>query len=175
MKFNRAIHIFPEFNNSEILDNYRKKYDPLYNLINVHITLVFPFKSKLTDNDVNEHIRGVLLGVESFKISLHGFSKSSDGYIFLNVIDGFEELVKLNDKLYSGILSNFRNKDIEYSPHITIGKIEKEEELDSILFDLNSLNLFFKDNVRTIYTEIIDSKGNSIVESKFLLNNSLEH
>jgi 2'-5' RNA ligase len=175
MKFNRAIHIFPEFNNSEILDNYRKKYDPLYNLINVHITLVFPFKSKLTHNDVKEHIRGVLLGVESFKISFHGFSKSSDGHIFLNVIDGFEELVRLNDKLYSGILSNFRNKDIEYSPHITIGKIEKEEELDSILFDLNSLNLFFKDNIRIIYTEIIDSKGNSIVESKFLLNNSLEH
>ena len=171
MEFNRAIHIFPKFNNSGILDAYRKKYDPLYGLINIHITLVFPFKSKLTDGDIKEHIQSVLLGVEPFKISLHGFSKSPDGYIFLNIIDGFDKLVSLNDKLYSGILSNFRNKEIKYTPHITIGKIEKEEELDSVLLELNSLNLFFKENITTIYTEIIDSKGNSIVESKFLLNN----
>jgi 2'-5' RNA ligase len=171
MEFNRAIHIFPEFDNSEILDSYRKKYDPLYDLINIHITLVFPFKSKLTSKDIKEHIRSSLSGVESFNVICNGFSKSSDGYIFLNVIDGFDRLVSINDKLYSGILSNFRNKDIDYSPHITIGKIEQEEKLDSILFDLNSLNLFFKDNIKNIYTEIIDSKGNSIVESKFLLNN----
>ena len=43
----RTIMIFPKFSNQEIIDEIRKKYDPLYNLVKPHITLVFPFKSDM--------------------------------------------------------------------------------------------------------------------------------
>lgn len=38
----RTIMIFPQFDNEEIIQGIRKKYDPLYHLIKPHITLVFP-------------------------------------------------------------------------------------------------------------------------------------
>ena len=43
----RTIMIFPEFENMEIIDNIRKKYDPLAELVRPHITLVFPFESQM--------------------------------------------------------------------------------------------------------------------------------
>jgi len=41
--------IFPEFENMEIIDNIRKQYDPLADLVRPHITLVFPFESPLSN------------------------------------------------------------------------------------------------------------------------------
>ena len=44
--------IFPEFNNMQIIDDIRTKYDPLAKLVRPHITLVFPFESEMSDEDV---------------------------------------------------------------------------------------------------------------------------
>lgn len=42
----RTIMIFPEFENIDVINDIRKKYDPLANLVLPHITLVFPFDSE---------------------------------------------------------------------------------------------------------------------------------
>ena len=44
----RTIMIFPEFENIDIINDIRKKYDPLADLVFPHITLAFPFDSELT-------------------------------------------------------------------------------------------------------------------------------
>jgi len=44
----RTIMIFPEFENIDNINDIRKKYDPLADLVLPHITLVFPFDSELT-------------------------------------------------------------------------------------------------------------------------------
>lgn len=41
----RTIMIFPEFEEMEIIDEIREKYDPLARLVRPHITIVFPFIS----------------------------------------------------------------------------------------------------------------------------------
>ena len=43
----RTIMIFPQFNNIEIIDGIRDRYDPLAKLVRPHITLVFPFESEM--------------------------------------------------------------------------------------------------------------------------------
>ncbi|WP_313343152.1 hypothetical protein [Sedimentibacter sp.] len=43
----RTIMIFPEFENIDVINDIRKKYDPLADLVLPHITLVFPFDSEL--------------------------------------------------------------------------------------------------------------------------------
>ena len=40
----RTIMIFPEFDNIDIIDEIRAKYDPLAKLVRPHITIVFPFE-----------------------------------------------------------------------------------------------------------------------------------
>ena len=53
----RAIHIFPEFSNMESIDNLRAKYDPLFSLIQPHVTLVFPFESTITTAVLAQHVQ----------------------------------------------------------------------------------------------------------------------
>ena len=44
----RTIMIFPEFENMDIIDRIRDKYDPLARLVRPHITLVFPFENEMS-------------------------------------------------------------------------------------------------------------------------------
>ena len=48
----RTIMIFPEFDNIDVINDIRKKYDPLVDLVLPHITLVFPFDSELTNEEL---------------------------------------------------------------------------------------------------------------------------
>ena len=48
--------IFPQFNNIETIDEIRDRYDPLAKLVCPHITLVFPFESEITNDEVQEKL-----------------------------------------------------------------------------------------------------------------------
>ncbi|WP_051623493.1 hypothetical protein [Clostridium hydrogeniformans] len=56
----RTIMIFPQFKNVNIIDDIRKKYDPLANNVRPYITLVFTFESNLTSIELKEHLKKVL-------------------------------------------------------------------------------------------------------------------
>ena len=45
----RDILIIPKFNNINKIQKIREKYDELYDIINPHITLAFPFKSNISN------------------------------------------------------------------------------------------------------------------------------
>jgi hypothetical protein len=49
----RTIMIFPEFKNIDVINDIRKKSAPLAELVLPHITLVFPFDSKLTNEELS--------------------------------------------------------------------------------------------------------------------------
>lgn len=59
-KKTRCIHIFPRFKNNFEINEIRKKYDYLYNIIEPHITLVFPFNSDVTIGYLKSIIKSVL-------------------------------------------------------------------------------------------------------------------
>ena len=71
----RTIMIFPKFNNMEIIDSIRKKYDPLADLVRPHITLVFPFQSDITDAKLGSHIENAIAGISPFSLHLAGIFK----------------------------------------------------------------------------------------------------
>jgi len=52
----RCIMIFPQFNNINIIDGIREKYDPLSNNVRPHITLVFPFESNISKVDLQDSL-----------------------------------------------------------------------------------------------------------------------
>ena len=49
----RTIMIFPEFDNIDIIDEIRAKYDPLAKLVRPHITIVFPFEMEITNDELS--------------------------------------------------------------------------------------------------------------------------
>lgn len=87
----RTIMIFPDFDNMEVINRIREKYDPLANLVNPHITIVFPFESKISNKELSHILDKRLYGIKPFEIELQRISKCKDkfgNYLFLDIIKG---------------------------------------------------------------------------------------
>jgi 2'-5' RNA ligase len=160
----RAIHIFPDFKNVAAIERLRAKYDPLYSLIQPHITLVFPFDSDLSTNALERHLQDAIRGHSPFRIVLRGITGHPGGYLFLNVKVGNDEIIALHDKLYSGILQSYLNRTLTYTPHLTVGRILDEGRFHNALIETEGFSETFEAIVEEIVTEVIDSTGKSVIE-----------
>ena len=49
----RTVMIFPEFENMYVIDPVRNRYDPLAKLVRPHITIVFPFESDMSNEELS--------------------------------------------------------------------------------------------------------------------------
>lgn len=159
-KGRRDILIIPKFKDIEEIQKIREKYDELYKIISPHITLAFPFKDEISNEDLKRKLKELLKGVKPFKIRCKGISLEEDKkvetfYIFLNILDGKEIIKDINKKIYTEIL----NKPIieNYKPHITLGntnnvneKIELDKEFETV--------------VNSIIVERIGENEESIIE-----------
>lgn len=167
----RVIMIFPRFDNMEIINEIRKKYDPLADKVLPHITLVFPFKSELSNDVITEWLTASLKEVKPFPLKMNGFSKQEDrfgNYIFLNVIEGEEQIRIMHNALYKGILEKYKTND-PYKPHMTVGKVQTEEEMDTALKSLEHDTNTFQTIVDTVSVEMIGENEESIIEIEYKL------
>lgn len=127
-KGKRDILIFPKFDNMNLIQEVRNKYDRLSNLVAPHITLAFPFKDEISNEELISKLSELLKEYSPFKVTFQGVSITDDNYIFLNCIEGEEIINKLHDTIYDNILLIHLNKSIKYIPHITLGQADNIEE-----------------------------------------------
>lgn len=97
--------IFPQFENVNIINEIRKKYDPLANHVSPHITLVFTFESSLTSIEIKEHLTEVLDGTRCFRLTLQEIVKIHNPlgmYLFLGIKQGNKQIkeVLMIKKMY---------------------------------------------------------------------------
>ena len=161
----RTIMIFPEFENSHLIDGIRAKYDPLANLVKPHITLVFPFEASCGNETIERALDRCLSDIEPFKLKVKGIGsqKGSFGnYLFLNIVNGEEEIRKIHDIL---IANDFKRFDMgfEYAPHITVGKLPSKELLDEAVSSLEGFDEEFVTTVRKVSVEMIGENEESII------------
>ena len=64
------IMIFPEFDNMEVIDKIREQYDPLANLVRPHITIVFPFDSDRSNEELKAVLENRLQSVKNKTVPL---------------------------------------------------------------------------------------------------------
>ena len=165
----RCVMIFPEFENIQVIDKIRDKYDPLVNNVRPHITLVFPFESNIETEALKTHISTAVSEFSRFNIVLSQFTPDDTfgRYLFLNVHEGIEVIKKLHKKIYTGILKEYYpdwlSEDV-YLPHITVGKFGSDEELAKAAADVKNIDDEFKTIVNKISVEIIDENEDSIIE-----------
>ncbi|SHH32965.1 2'-5' RNA ligase superfamily protein [Clostridium collagenovorans DSM 3089] len=161
----RTIMIFPEFRNENVINDIRKKYDPLVDLVLPHITLVFPFDSDLSNKELSLHLKECLSGIKEFSIELEGFSKREDeygNYLFLNVVQGEDIIKNIHHKLYKGKLKQFNNVN-DYAPHMTVGKLSSTELLYEAYDYVSECNEKFSTVVKKISVEVIGEQEESII------------
>ena len=156
MKLKRSIIIFPQFGkDTDLIQNIRHKHDPLASKIAPHITLVFPFESEISSNVLHQHIETQLDGLKSFSLSFQGISHEEDNYLFLNIIKGREQIIKIHNLLYQGILNRFLSQRHQYKPHVTLGRFENLSTAKTAMKELKSFDRQLKTQIDKISTEII--------------------
>lgn len=161
----RTIMIFPEFKNMEIIDNIRKQYDPLAELVRPHITLVFPFESQINNAELIQILNVRLMGVKPFEIKLGGISKHEDtfgNHLFLDVLQGAEEVSYIHQVLYDNEFKEF-DIGLKYVPHMTIGKLPTVESFNNAFNNIKSIEDTFSTIVKKISVEMIGDNEESII------------
>ena len=163
----RDILIIPKFKNIKIIQDVRKKYDELYEVIAPHITVAFPFKRNISNEKLKDQLLDILKNIKPFKIKCKGITLRKDEnantyYIFLNIVEGKEIINEINQQIYKKILNDVDIRKYNYEPHITLGntnnvneKIEINEEFETI--------------VNSIVVERIGKNEESIIEFEIYL------
>jgi hypothetical protein len=127
---------YPKFDKktTENIEAFRKKYDPFVDSLKPHMPFIFPVPcSEVEKIRLTEHIEKVLKNWKPFHIQMEGFTKSWDHWLFLILKEGNEEAIALHDELYTGILSSYLRRDIEYVPHIGIGLFARKDARYDVL------------------------------------------
>ena len=161
----RTIMIFPEFENMNIIDAIREKYDPLAKLVSPHITLVFPFEMEITNDELSMILANRLRDIKSFEIEMQGFSKCEDrfgNYLFLNVTKGADNITQLHEIFYSNEFSEI-DLGIPYMPHMTVGKLKTVDDLNNAYGSLIGNKTVFKSTITQISVEMIGENEESII------------
>jgi 2'-5' RNA ligase len=134
------------------VEPYRQKFDPLANVIPLHITVVALFEYTESPELLHEHIRDVSDTHTPIKASLAGWdtSRQKEYQLRLPLITGRSEFAELHDELLLGSLSHLASADTDYWPHITFGRFSEEAELEQAKKSLTEFEPQFIFRVATL-------------------------
>jgi 2'-5' RNA ligase len=166
----RAIVIFPLFSQIELIQHLRQAYDPLAAVICPHITLVFPFESDISTEQLSLHLSSVAQLFRPFPLSMRGITGHTKEYLFLNVKNGNDQLIALHDQLYTGILAPYLVLQETYLPHLTVGRLSNETLFTEALREAQSLTASFETEVQEIIVHRIEQEQNRGVECRVKLS-----
>lgn len=149
----------------KFIQDYRKVNDPkFYSLIDPHITLVFSIHD-LSEEDFIAEVEKQPTNINKFvfEIKVATINQDDSGEYFHEFLvpdKGYSDIVKLHDKLYSGLFSKYLRFDIDFIPHIGIGNSENALTSKSRIDELNEKGLNIKGSVVDI--DIIEYKDGKI-------------
>ncbi len=147
---------YPELNEKDYkqIENYRKEYDSLYDIIRTHFTLVFPVRD-FTEKTFTAEIKTQLKEIEPFSFTVKNATLNKDTftenyYAFLVPDEGYDGILKMHDKLYSGKLFPYQSRDTKYIPHITIGNSTNIITCKKIIDSWNSYNFEIRGTISSL-------------------------
>lgn len=128
----RAIVWFPQFSNQIIIDRFRGTHDPMAQTLPPHVTLVFPFHSRLTLDQLTAHAQKVLRAWPSFPVVMHGLWSAQNEFIGVGSQVGTDAMIEIHDRLYRGPLAEFLRPEFDFLPHITLAKAAQPNQFESL-------------------------------------------
>jgi hypothetical protein len=103
------------------VEQIRREYDPTVDLIAPHMGIMFPVPASIGEAALVRHLATVLTPWHSFNIRFARFEKSWDHWLLLTLLQGKDNVVRLHDQIYTGILAPHLRTDIAFVPHIALG------------------------------------------------------
>jgi len=133
-----CIYLEPELKELNQIQSFRKRYDPLAEMIPPHVTLVFPFESSERESLLN-HLNQILNKAHTITFTL-GEPEIHMDYVWFPIVEGSRDVHLLHKKLYTGFLKTFLSTSHEYHPHITLGRFNDDKTGKQILKEAQLLN-----------------------------------
>ena len=162
--FYALVH-YPDIDKSRI-NQLRKRYDPQVDLIEPHITVVFPLPESVGEQRLASHIDGILRNWRPFPIRLKGLLHSSDDYLFLLLADGSTNVIRLHDELYTGMLAPYHKDDRPFVPHVTLGVFSEDtDRCARVLLEAERMELEYNSYVDRFHLVKINDDRSRIIQS----------
>ncbi len=151
------------------IQEYRKNYDPRYfNIVDPHVTLVFAvhdIEEKVFIDEATKQLESVEAFDFAIRVATINLDDSGDFYHeFLVPDSGYSNIVKLHDKLYSGLLAGHLRYDIDFIPHIGIGNDEDVAVSKTRVDDLNLKSVSIDGRIFSV--DIVEYKDGVITTLK---------
>lgn len=135
---------YPSINSRDFewIQSIRRQHDHLFfNIVRPHFTMVFP-TNDVEESTLIEHVTQILSEFKGFdavlRCAIIGDPSFMDhAHVFLMPDEGFGNLVRLHDKLYTGILERELRLDLPFIPHIGVASVPSLKESKAIVDKLN--------------------------------------
>lgn len=137
------------------IQSIRKQHDRLYfHVVDPHFTIVFPTEN-VGQNTLVEHVRkqaGAVLPFEfAIRCAVLGDPDfEGHAHAFLIPDEGFSQIVRLHDRLYTGPLYSELRLDLPFIPHIAVANARKQEACKAIVDALNEREFEIRGRVEVL-------------------------
>ncbi len=144
---NFGIAAFPSKKLQDIVNSYRKRYDPHYSLIPPHMTLKSPFEVEEKEIEkVVVKLKEMAASSSAFPLEILKVStfQPVNNVIYLKVAPN-EAIGKLHQKIVEIIPEG--QTDLPYIPHITLAQKLSNDEHSDVLGQVSLLNLRHEETI----------------------------
>ena len=150
------------------IQSIRLKYDKLnMKIIAPHFTFIFPVEN-IKQSILVDHVRPIIQNFPKIDFELNRFELSrtvfeGNWYIFLVPGKGRNNIIKLHDLLYTGLLAPELNSEYIFTPHITVGCLKDKNRCQDIIKKMNNNNFCISGRIDSIdIASYMDSRVESI-------------
>jgi 2'-5' RNA ligase len=134
-----------------LLSIRRRHHELTHSILAPHFTLVFPLtgvSKALMAQHVKDKVADFVRLNFVLRCSIVVNDNTTENYFVMLVPDeGFSSIVKLHDRLYTGVLEPALRLDIPFIPHITIGYSPDPQACKNIVDTLNSERFEIKGSI----------------------------
>lgn len=149
----------------EWIQSVREEHDPLYyGVVDPHISLVFPIDGVEASTFI-EHVGEKAHSTSPFEVVfrcaiLGDPDFQGHAHAFLVPDEGFSDIVRLHDRLYTGPLADFLRLDVPFIPHVGIANTPEPEDCKAIIDDLNAENFEIEGRVESL--DVVEYDGETV-------------
>ncbi|MEW5924845.1 MAG: 2'-5' RNA ligase family protein, partial [Candidatus Zixiibacteriota bacterium] len=137
-----------------LIQSVRKTHDMNYEMIEPHFSIVYPI-SDIDLSSFTDHCRESCRDFHPFSFEIrsaivHKDIRSDLWYTFLVPDKGFSDIVRLHDRLYTGILAANLILEFTFIPHITVAHSKDGDVCKALADKLNEDNIHFAGNISSV-------------------------
>ncbi len=137
------------------IQDIRKAHDPLFfDVVGPHLVFIFPTEA-VSEEALIAHVRRHVASVAPFEVvfrcAVLGDPDFMDhAHAFLVPDEGFSDVVKLHDLLYTGPLRPELRLDLPFMPHVGIANTPEPEACKVIVDAINAENFEIRGRVEAL-------------------------